>query len=95
MSKLPKVKKRNKILEIMTLLPQSPDLSSIELVRDELDQRDQREYPKNETELFQCLKNTWEGLLSTYFFKNCWKFLPRICKAVIKAGDGFSDKNNK
>ena len=31
-----------------------------------------RFYPKNKHELFQCLKNFWEGLPST-FFKNCWK----------------------
>lgn len=59
----------------MTLLPQLPGLSPIELGRGELDRRVRREYPMRESELLQCLMNFGEGLPSTLKKnkkKNCW-----------------------
>ena len=84
--------KSNKILKIRIWPPQSLELSPIELVWDELDGRIRCEFPNNDSELFQCLKNTWEGLLST-FFQNYFERMLKICKAVIKAGGGFIGEN--
>ena len=58
----------------------------------ELDRRVWREYPKSENELFQCLKNAWEGL-PFYFFQKMFERMPRICKTLIKAGGCFDYKN--
>ena len=69
----------------MIWLFQPPDLSPCKLVLDELNKRVQREYPKSENELFQCCKNLWNGLLSTFFQKVSERLL-RIFKAVIKEG---------
>ena len=61
---------------------------SIELKWDELDGRIRREYQKSDHVPFHFLKNSWEGLLSTFLAKK----KIRICKAVIKTDGGFISK---
>ena len=86
-----KSKENKGILQNMTWPPQSPDLSPIELVWDELDRKVRNELPKNEKELFKGLQAAWKSLSPTYFCKLLER-MPRICSAVIKARGGFFDE---
>lgn len=85
-------KQKQKILEIMTWPPQSPDLSPIELAWDELDRRVRERRPANQKQLFEYLKSEWQQLPGTYF-KKLLQRMPQICHAVIKAKGGYFDES--
>ena len=56
---------------------------------DEWDGKVKKEYPKNESELFRCLKNDWENLpYKCIFFIKLLERMVRICQEVIKE-NGF------
>lgn len=67
----------------MSWPPQSPHLSPIELAWDELYQQVQDEHSANEMELFEWLKQCWEGL------KRRYNILLQICAAMTKARGGY------
>ena len=79
------------VLKIMEWPAQSPDLSRIELVWDELDRRVRACCPGSAKQLFQILKNEWAKLPAAYFQK-LLKRIPRICAAVLKANGGYFDE---
>ena len=97
MSKLPQVKKRNKILVIMICLPLSPScfnvLTSLPVNKYRMNWVGdfEKKYPKDECELFQWLKITWESL-PIIFFQKLLERMSQICITIIKADGDFIDE---
>lgn len=84
-------KKAENILNIMQWPSQSPDLSPIELVWDELDRRVKSRCPTSSEHLWQLLENEWNKLDKDYF-KKLINRMPRICEKIIKEKGGHFDE---
>lgn len=78
-------------LELMVWPPQSPDLSPIELLWEELDRKVKENMPNSVDGLWQCLLEAW-GRITTETLDKLTTRMPRICKAVIKAKGGHIDE---
>ncbi|CAJ1048533.1 hypothetical protein F2P81_021770 [Xyrichtys novacula] len=63
------------VLQKMVRPPQSPDLSPIELVKDELDRSVRKMRPTNQQSLFNKLKKSWNAIPGTYLEKLVKRFL--------------------
>ncbi|XP_008558725.3 transposable element Tcb1 transposase [Microplitis demolitor] len=84
-------KKAENILNIMQWPSQSPDLSPIELVWDELDRRVKSRCPTSSEHLWQLLENEWNKLDKDYL-KKLINRMPRICEKIIKEKGGHFDE---
>ncbi|CAK9796236.1 Transposable element Tc1 transposase [Anthophora quadrimaculata] len=82
----------NNILKRMIWPPQSPDLSPIELLWDELDRKAKAQSPTSKEDLWQKLLQCWSEITPETLEK-LLKRMPRICKAVIKARGGYIREN--
>lgn len=80
------------LLELMVWPPQSPDLSPIEKLWDELDRKAKERLPRSTRELWQYLQEAWKEISAEYLNKLLER-MPRICQAVIKAKGGHIDEN--
>ena len=76
----------------MTCPPQSPDLNPIEMVWDELDHKVKESQPKSAQHTGECLQDCWKSIPGDYFMKLIER-MPRVCKAVIKAKDGYFEES--
>jgi transposase len=74
--------------EIMSWPPQSPDLSPIELLWDEVDRQVQAQHPTNLPDLQRIVFSVWEALANEVVEKVVNR-MPLICQAVMKAGGGL------
>ena len=72
------------MIELMTWPPQSPDLSPIELLWDEVDRHAQSKKPTSEAELTSIVKDTWKEIAEDVIEK-LLAHIPLICQAVIDA----------
>ena len=86
-----KQKSDEKILKIMQWPSQSPDLSPIELVWDELDRRVKNSSPTSSEHLWELLESEWNNLDEDYF-KKLTNRMPRVCVEIIKAKGGHFDE---
>ena len=79
-------------LKLMIWPPQSPDLSPIELLWDEVDRQVQERKPTSVEALVRIVKSTWKEIAEDVLEK-LLKRMPLLCQAVINAGGGyFSEK---
>ena len=76
---------------IMEWPPQSPDISPIELLWDEVDRQVQEKRPSCLEQLVQVVKTTWHELSEDVLDKLLQR-MPLICQAVIDAGCGYFDE---
>ena len=76
---------------IMEWPPQSPDISPIELLWDEVDRQVQEKRPTCLEQLVQVVKTTWHELSEDVLDKLLQR-MPLICQAVIDAGGGYFDE---
>lgn len=83
--------RKKKDVKIMQWPSQSPDLSPIELVWDELDRRVKNQSPTSSEHLWQLLQSEWKKLDEQYFMKLISR-MPRICEKVIKERGGHFDE---
>lgn len=84
-------KQNEKILQVMKWPSQSPDLSPIELVWDELDRRVKNRCPSSSAQLWQHLQSEWKSLDPEYFGKLI-KRMSKICEEIIKNKGGHFDE---
>ncbi|CAK9827896.1 Transposable element Tc1 transposase [Anthophora retusa] len=82
----------NNILKRMVWPPQSPDLSPIELLWDELDRKAKAQSPTSKEDLWQKLRQCWSEI-TPEILEKLLERMPRICKAVIKARGGYIKEN--
>lgn len=80
-------------LQIMVWPSQSPDLSPIELLWDELDRKAKQRLPQNENMLWKYLQDAWQQITPDCLM-NLIERMPRICNAVICAKGGHIDEKN-
>lgn len=71
---------------------QSPDLSPIELVWDELDRKVKNRQPTNAKQLLQFIQDEWKKITPQYLEKLLNR-MPKICAAVIKSRGGYFDES--
>jgi hypothetical protein len=77
----------------MTWPQQSPDLSPIELLWDEVDRQVQEQKPTSVEALVRIVKSTWKEIAEDVLEKLLER-MPLLCQAVIDAGGGyFSEKS--
>lgn len=86
-------KERQGVLKLMKWPSQSPDLNPMELAWDELDRKVRKVQIRNEKHLVEILQESWKALDTSYFRKLTLR-MPRVCRAVIKAGGKHIDENN-
>ena len=80
------------VINVMAWPPQSPDLSPIEKVWDELDRKIRQTNITSESSLVDTINNEWEKISRDYLQKLIAR-MPRICAAVIKSkGKWFDEK---
>lgn len=84
-------KRSQKVLQIMKWPSQSPDLSPIELVWDELDRKVKSRCPSSSAQLWEYLQSEWKSLESEYFNKLIIR-MSKICELVIKNKGGHFDE---
>ena len=72
----------------MTWPPQSPDLSPIELLWDEVDRQVQSKKPTSIAELTSIVKDTWKEIAEDVLEKLLAR-MPLLCQAVIDAEGGY------
>ena len=72
----------------MTWPPQSPDLSPIELLWDEIDRQVQSKKPTSVAELTSIVKDTWKEIAEDVLEKLLAR-MPLLCQAVIDAEGGY------
>ncbi|KRT79550.1 hypothetical protein AMK59_7098 [Oryctes borbonicus] len=72
---------------------QSPDLSPIELIWDELDRRIRQKGVTSSQDLWRKLQQAWTEIPAT-FLKSLILRMPRICTAVIKSKGGHIDEKS-
>jgi hypothetical protein len=77
--------------DVMIWPPQSPDLSPIELLWDEVDRQVQAKRPTNKTDLEALIKQVWSEM-STDILDKLIHRLPLLCQAVIAAEGGYFDE---
>lgn len=70
---------------------QSPDLSPIELLWEELDRLVRKEHPINREGLWKTLQDSWKKIPAEILEKLIAR-MPRICAAVIRAKSHFNEK---
>jgi len=80
------------VLSKMEWPPQSPDVSPIELLWDELDREVRKCMPTNKEDLWKALERCWNQIDSQKLDKLV-KRMPRICKALIKAKGRHFDES--
>lgn len=71
--------------------PQSPDLSPIELLWDELDRNVKKLMPNSSKDMWVKLKHEWNKI-EFQKLENLLCRMPRICKSVIAARGGYIDE---
>ena len=71
--------------------PQSPDLSPIELLWEEVDRQVQRKKPSSVESLVRIVHQVW-GELSEDVMEKLLKRMPLLCQAVIDADGGYFDE---
>jgi hypothetical protein len=71
---------------------QSPDLSPIELLWEEVDRQVKERKPGNVHSLEATVKEVWENI-SPSIIDKLVKRLPRLCQAVIMAEGGYFDES--
>ena len=76
------------VIELMTWPPQSPDLSPIELLWDEVDRQVQSKKPTSIAELTSIVKDTWKEIAEDVLEKLLAR-MPLLCQAVIDAEGGY------
>jgi transposase len=79
---------KSKNFSLMDWPPQSPDLSPIELLWDEVDRQVQARRSSNLTALEHAVKEVWANI-SPETVEKLLKRMPRLCKAVIRANGGY------
>lgn len=84
-------KEASGLLKVMKWPPQSPDANPIEKLWDELDRQRQEKRPTSETDLWNIIKDVWNGL-KPEILRKLVERLPRICEAIIKARGGHIDE---
>ncbi|XP_069612683.1 transcriptional adapter 2-alpha isoform X4 [Ranitomeya imitator] len=84
-------KESDGVLRQITWSPQSPDLNPIEMVWGELDRRVKAKGPTSAKHLWELLQDCWKTIPGDYLLKLI-KRMPRVCKAVIKAKDGYFEE---
>jgi hypothetical protein len=77
---------------VMDWPPQSPDISPIELLWDEVDRQVQSTRPSNVSQLESTVFSVWANI-SEDIIDKLIKRLPRICKAVNQANGGYFDEH--
>ena len=75
-------------IQLMTWPPQSPDLSPIELLWDEVDRQVQSKKPTSLAELSSIVKDTWKDIAEDVLEKLLAR-MPLLCQAVIDADGGY------
>ena len=90
------LKKKEDKGELVNMIwpPQSPDLSPIEPLWDELDRRVRQKRPTNVRQLLQALFQCWQEIPAETL-KNLLKRMPHICQEVIKAKGGYFEESKK
>ena len=80
--------------ELLTMVwpPQSPDLSPIELLWDELDRKVRLMRPKNVSHLWDCLQKAWKSI-APITLRKLIERMPKVCAAVIKAKGGYFEES--
>ena len=86
-------KSRTRLCSIMDWPPQSPDLSPIELLWDELDRSVKNRQPTSAKQLWEFLQDEWNQIKGEYLEKLLLR-MPRICAAVVKARGGYFDESS-
>jgi transposase len=81
-----------KRFSVMEWPPQSPDLSPIELLWDEVDRQVQATRPSNLTQLENAVRQVWENITEDTLNKLIRR-MPRLCEAVINAKGGYFDEH--
>jgi len=71
--------------------PQSPDLSPIELLWEEVDRQVQAKRPSSAERLAEIVQRTWSEI-SEDILEKLLRRMPLLCKAVIDAGGGYFDE---
>lgn len=64
---------------------QSPELNSVEMVRNGMDHRVKAKVPRSAQRLWELPQNCWKTISGGYLMKLI-TIMPRLYKAVIKAG---------
>jgi transposase len=82
--------KRN--FSVMDWPPQSPDLSPIELLWEEVDRQVQAKKSTNVTDLEVAVKEVWRNMPTTTITKLLER-MPLLCQAVIDAKGGYFQEN--
>ena len=72
----------------MTWPQQSPDLNPIEMVWDELDRRMKAKQPTSAQHMWELIHDCGKA-----FQLQLVERMPRVCKAVIKAKDGYFEES--
>ena len=72
----------------MTQSLQSSDLNPIEMVWDELDRRVKEKQQTSAQHMSEFLQDCWKSIPGDYLMKLVER-MPRVCKAVIKAKNGY------
>ena len=78
-------------LVTMVWPPQSPDLSPIELLWEEMDREVLERKPSSVAELVQVVKECWAGISGDVCDKLI-KRMPLLCQAVLDAKGGYFDE---
>lgn len=73
--------------------PQSPDLSPIELLWDEMDRKVREMLPTSASDLWIKLQEVWNSFSEETLMKLIER-MPRICNAVIRAKGGHIDEKD-
>ena len=71
--------------------PQSPDLSPIELLWEEMDRQVLEKKPASVPELVTVVKETW-AVMSVDVCEKLTRRMPLLCQAVIDAKGGYFDE---
>ena len=84
-------KQANGQFTVMEWPPQSPDLSPIELLWDEVDRQVQAARPSSVEALVKLVKKTWTEI-SPFVLEKLLDRMPLLCQAVIDAEGGYFDE---
>lgn len=78
-------------MQLMEWPPQSPDLSPIELLWDEVDRQVQEKRPSSVGALTRIVKKTW-GEIAEDILDKLLARMPALCRAVLEAKGGYFDE---
>ena len=82
-------KEEQEVLEVMAWPPQSPDLSIIQSVWDNMKRRKDLRKPRSTEDLWLVLQDVWNNLPAEFLQRLCAS-LPRRIDAVLKAKGGHT-----